>query len=94
MAYSVQHAQCKGARPYWYQLEAYSDREKAMHRARNYALDNGGYVCVKDASGKTIWGSDPGDLERSIASGSNHYWRAPHVCDGECIMSNCPPVQR
>lgn len=72
MAFSVQHTQHGLDRPEWYQLESYSDREKALHRARNYGLDNGGYVCVKDENGRVIFGTDPNDLNRAIAAGINH----------------------
>lgn len=75
MSYSVQHAKIGGDRPYWYQLEAYANQRAAMHRARNYALNNGGYVCVKDATGRVVYGTDPVQLERSVASGMNSYWR-------------------
>lgn len=75
MAYTVQHAKIGGEQPHWYQLEAYSDFDKALHRARNYALDHGGYICVKDATGQVVYGADPAQLEISIASGLNRYWR-------------------
>jgi hypothetical protein len=74
--FSVQHTHISGDRPYWYQLEAYSDREKALHRARNYALDHGGYVCVKDATNTTIYGTDPAALDHAITAGINRHFRA------------------
>jgi hypothetical protein len=77
MVYSVQHTLQTGPRPFWYQLEAYSDRDKALHRARNYALDNGGYVCVKDATGAVIFGTDPAALDHAIAQGRNKHFAVP-----------------
>ena len=76
MAYSVQHTQQNIARPYWYQLEAYNDPDKAIHRARNYALDHGGYVCVKDHTGKVVFGTDPVQLDRAVAEGRNRDFAA------------------
>jgi len=82
--YSVQHTKCIGSRadegvsrPFWYQLEAYADLNKALHRARNYALDNGGYVCVKDVAGTIVYGTDPAALDRAITLGINHDFTAP-----------------
>ena len=81
MPYSVQHTKQEGPRPYWYQLEAYSDLEKATHRARNYALDHGGYVCVKDSNGIILWGTDPAALDRAIADGRNvHFRQVSQAC--------------
>jgi hypothetical protein len=74
MAFSVQHTKVGIPCPYWYQLEAFSDREKALHRARNYALDNGGYVCVKDATGRVVFGTDPAALERAVSLGINRHF--------------------
>jgi hypothetical protein len=79
MAYSVRHARQGTERPFWYQLEAYDDREKALHRARNYALDNGGYICVKDATNTTIYGTDPAALDMAIIAGINRDFVAPAV---------------
>jgi len=85
MAFSVQHTKCPNSRasefgdcsrPYWYHLEAYSDREKALRRARQYGLDNGGYVCVKDADGTVIYGTDPAQLNRAIVQGINKHFRS------------------
>lgn len=68
MTYSVQHTQI-GSRPHWYLLERWDEghREKAIQRARNYALDHGGYVCVKDSAGNVVYGTDPAELGRAIA---------------------------
>lgn len=85
MAYSVQHTKCLNSRasefgdcsrPFWYQLEAYSDLNKALHRARNYALDNGGYVCVKAPDGTIVYGTDPAALDRAIREGRNRDFSA------------------
>lgn len=72
MSYSVQHTLI-GHRPYWYQLERWDEghREKAISRARQHALDHGGYVCVKDAAGQVVYGTDPAALDRAIAAGRN-----------------------
>ena len=71
-SFSVQQTAI-GTRPYWYHLETYGDRERALHRARNYALDHGGYVCVK-ADGEVIFGTDPAGLDRAIALGINKHF--------------------
>lgn len=68
--FSVQHTQIKGDRPYWYQLGSYSDRDKAMHRARNYALDHGdtqyaglpSETWVTDASGLVDTNTATGEM--------------------------------
>jgi hypothetical protein len=61
-------------RPYWHVLETYSDLQKAIHRARTFALDQGGYVCVKDETGKTVYGTDPDALDRAITNGTNRWF--------------------
>ena len=70
MAYTVQHTQI-GDAPYWYHLDSHADYQQAARRALNYALDHGGYVCVKDGNGKTVFGTDPADLDRAITNGIN-----------------------
>lgn len=66
--YTVQHTQI-GSAPYWYHLETTKDLATATTRARNYALDHGGYVCVRDAAGNVVFGTDPAELDRAILSG-------------------------
>lgn len=75
MSYSVQHTNI-GQRPYWYQLERWDEghREKAFARARQYALDHGGYVCVKDYAGNVVFGTDPTQLDRAITLGINKHF--------------------
>ena len=81
-AYAILHTKIEGERPYWYQIETYSDLQKSLHRARDYALNNGGYVCVK-ADGKVIFGTDPLELDRAIAQGINkHFIREPRTAAG------------
>ncbi len=70
MAYTIHHTAIANA-PYWYQLESNADYLAACRRARNYALDHGGYVCVKDQSGETVFGTDPDQLNRAILAGTN-----------------------
>ncbi len=60
--YTVKHAPC--ADPVWYALETCRDLQQAVNRARNYGLDHGGYVCVTDSKGYTVYGTDPVALER------------------------------
>jgi hypothetical protein len=75
-SFSIHHTMI-GARPHWYHLEFCCGMERAKLRANGYALDHGGYVCVKDAAGKVIFGTDPAELEHSIAIGLNkHFKRA------------------
>lgn len=76
MAYSVRHTQTSGARPHWYLLERWADGNKATRRASAYVLDHGGYVYVTDSAGKIIYGTDPAELDRSIASGLNRHFSA------------------
>lgn len=73
MAHSVHHTQI-GEAPFWYLLEMHRDEQKAVRRACNYALDHGGYVCVKDATGRVVYGTDPAELNRAIAQGINQYF--------------------
>ena len=79
MAYRVEHAKIEGPAPYWYLLERWDEahREQAMRRARQYAIGNGGYVCVKDNDGNVVFGTDPAQLDRNIAQGGNKYFTAP-----------------
>lgn len=70
MAYAVSHT-AVGDFPFWHHLDSHKDLQAACHRARNYALDHGGYVCVKDASGHTVFGTDPDALSRAISNGIN-----------------------
>jgi hypothetical protein len=74
MAYTILHCQMRGPRPHWYHLEFCTDDGAAKRRANGYALDHGGYVCVKDHAGKVIFGTDPEQLDRSIKSGRNRYF--------------------
>lgn len=70
MAFTIQHT-AVGDFPWWYHLECARDFQAACRRAYNYALDHGGYVCVKDESGKTVFGTDPLELDRAISNGIN-----------------------
>lgn len=76
MAYRILHTAVAAA-PYWYLLETWSEgkREAAIRRARGYALDNGGYVCVKDNDGNVVFGTDPAQLDLAILSGTNLNFR-------------------
>lgn len=74
MAFSVQHT-LVGAFPFWYHLDSHEKFRGAVERARNYALDHGGYVCVKNAGGVTVYGTDPAELDRAISSGTNQDFR-------------------
>ena len=76
MAFSVEYTQHGLKTPYWHLLDVWADREEALRRARNYALDHGGYVCVKDGFGNVIYGTDPKGLERAISLGINHDFTA------------------
>ena len=69
--YTIQHTAISGSRPFWYHLECAKDLEPACRRARQYALDNGGYVCVQDQAGKTVFGTNPVQLDRAILNGVN-----------------------
>ena len=69
MAYTVQHTAI-GTFPWWYHLDAHKDEQAAIRRANNYALDHGGFVCVKDATGKTVFGTDPVALDNAISNGT------------------------
>lgn len=73
MTYTIQHTQI-GDRPFWYHLECAKDLDGATRRANQYALNNGGYVCVKDASGITVFGTDPAQLDRAIMNGINKHF--------------------
>lgn len=75
MAYTISHTQI-GKFPYWYHLESCGDEQRAKRRANQYALDHGGYVCVKDASGKVIFGTDPVQLDIAITTGTNRDFSA------------------
>lgn len=79
MAYSIHHTPAAGNRPSWYQLERWDEghREKAITRARQYGLDHGGYICVKDHSGKIVFGTDPAHLDRAIEMGGNRDFTIP-----------------
>ena len=65
MAYTVHHTVAD--KIHWMQYDgAYLCDQNAIRRARNLALDHGGYVCVKDRNGKVIYGTDPVQLDRAI----------------------------
>jgi hypothetical protein len=70
MSYAIQHTAI-GEFPFWYHLESAKTLEAATRRAYNYAMDHGGYVCVKDETGKTVFGTDPVELDRAISNGIN-----------------------
>lgn len=70
MAFAIQHTAI-GNFPFWYFLESHRDLEGATRRAQNYALDHGGYVCVKDANGAIVFGTDPAALDLAILNGIN-----------------------
>lgn len=73
--FTIHHCKIESLAPHWYQLEFARDFDRACRRARQYALDNGGYVCVKDRSGEVVFGTNPIDLQRNIEQGQNRYWR-------------------
>lgn len=75
MAYQILHTFI-GERPFWYQLERWSEgkREAAIRRAYDYALGHGGYVCVKDNDGNVVFGTDPAGLDRAISNGINRHF--------------------
>ena len=60
-----------GPRPFWYHLERHDNREVAIRRANQYALDHGGYVAVIDWHGNVVFGTDPVSLDRAIEAGRN-----------------------
>jgi hypothetical protein len=74
MAFTIQHTAISSDRPFWYHLECAKDLESACRRAQQYVLDNGGYVCAKDAGGRTVFGTDPIDLCRAISNGTNRHF--------------------
>lgn len=74
MAFTAHHTQI-GEQPFWYQLDPWRDLERATRRARHYSLDHGGYTCVKDADGRVVFGTDPAELDRAIAAGTNTHFR-------------------
>jgi hypothetical protein len=73
--FTIHHTKVSQDRPFWYRLEAASDRGNAIRRAYQYALDNGGYICVKDHThdpmGEVIFGTDPVCLQLAIRDGRN-----------------------
>lgn len=73
MAYTILHTQIGQPAPHWYQIERWDEghREQARRRAYSYALDHGGYVCVKDNDGNVVFGTDPAALDRAITNGIN-----------------------
>ncbi len=71
MAFTIQHTSIRGDAPWWYHLDSSRDEQAAVRRARNYALDHGGYVCVKDEGGTTVYGTDPAELDRAVLNGTN-----------------------
>lgn len=73
MSYAILHTKIEGPRPHWYTLERWDEahREKALRRARQYALDHGGYICVQDNFGDIVYGTDPAALDRAIKLGGN-----------------------
>ena len=71
MAFTILHTAI-GRAPSWYLLETCPDQERAKRRAYDYALDHGGYVCVRDSAGGVVFGTDPAALDRAISSGINH----------------------
>jgi hypothetical protein len=73
MAYTIQHTAI-GPAPFWYHLESARDEQKAVRIANNYALDHGGYVCVKDQNGSVVFGTDPAQLDRVILNGTNKHF--------------------
>lgn len=73
MTYAIQHTAI-GPFPYWYHLETCGERDRAIRRANNYALDHGGYICVKDSAGNVVFGTDPAQLDRAISAGTNRHF--------------------
>jgi hypothetical protein len=64
-AFSIYHAKVGGQ---FYHLENAVKETWAVRRANNYALDHGGYVCVKNRDGETIFGTDPAALARATGA--------------------------
>lgn len=70
MHYTISHTRI-GNSPFWYHLECAKNLEKAKRRAQGYVLDHGGYACVKDQYGVTVFGCDPDQLRLDILNGTN-----------------------
>ncbi len=73
MTFTIQHT-AVGESPFWHHLESHKSEYAAISRARDYVLDHGGYVCVKDAGGRTVFGTNPIDLDRAILNGINRHF--------------------
>jgi hypothetical protein len=71
MAFTIQHTSTAFGYPSWYHVGGDADYQAAAKKAYQYAMQHGGYVCVKDADGKTCFGTDPAILSNAITSGRN-----------------------
>lgn len=82
MACTVHHTFI-AKRPFWYLLDRWQDADqaKAIQRANHYALDHGGYVCVKDRTGKVVYGTDPAALDRAIGLRINKHFSEPSIAE-------------
>jgi hypothetical protein len=63
MAYTVHYT--AAATIDWHHLAPFCHKEleTAVRRANSYAMDHGGYVCVKDELGRVLYGTDPAQLD-------------------------------
>lgn len=77
MRHTIAHTAIGTDKPHWYHLDTGPDYQQACHRALNYALDHGGYVCVRDSAGTIVYGTDPDELDRTITQGMNQHFTAP-----------------
>ena len=69
--FSILHTTQIGNAPFWYHLENSNSLTEAARRAYSYALNHGGYVCVKDKNGHVVFGTDPTALGLAILNGTN-----------------------
>jgi hypothetical protein len=76
MTFTIYHTAI-GARPHWRTIEKHVGLQTAQKRAYDYAMEHGGYVCVKNSIGRAVFGTEPNELDRAIASGANRHFTAP-----------------
>ena len=88
MAYRISHTAI-GPRPHWYHLETWAEgkRDAAIRRANSYALDHGGYVCVKDNDGNVVFGTDPEQLDLAVLNGTNRNFPGERARRMGCCVS-------
>lgn len=85
-AYSCIHT-ATGRFPSWYHLSSHPTLDAAIRCAQDFVMRRGGYICVRDASGRSVYGTDPAELDRAVVNGTNRDFPSETARLAGCCVS-------